>query len=197
MTQLDEWFVRDTGMNAALSWFLVGVVLSVALAGIVSEQFVTAGFAFAIAAVGIAPAVASGSWRETLPFPFLLVAALPLVLGVYRPDFASDFVDALSIATLALLVVVDLHLLTAVRMTPSFAVFFVVITTMAVAGFWAVGAGFAHTTWGTSFVQTNHQLMYVFIAATAGGLVAGGVFRWYFRRRERADTRSVEEAEYA
>ncbi|WP_458189301.1 hypothetical protein [Haladaptatus sp. NG-WS-4] len=196
MVRLDEWFVRDSETNAASSGLLVGIVLSFALAGIVFEQFVTAGFALVVATVSLVPAVLARSWRKMLPFPFVLAAALPLAVGLFRPDLASDFVDALSIATLALLVVVDLHLLTAVRMTPSFAVLFVVITTMAVAGFWAVGAGFAHATWGTAFVQTNRQLMYVFIAATAGGLVAGGVFRWYFRRRERADARFVEEVEY-
>ncbi|WP_266078183.1 hypothetical protein [Haladaptatus caseinilyticus] len=197
MTQLEDWFVRDTGLNATLSWLLLGIVASLATITILSDQLVVAGFAIAIVAVGIAPAVASRSWREMLPFPFLLVAALPLAVSVFRPDVATEFVSALSIATLALLLVVDLHLLTAVRMTPGFAVFFVVITTMAVAGFWAVGAGFAHDMWGTPFVRTNDQLMYVFIAATVGGLIAGGVFRWYFRRRERADARFAEEVEYA
>lgn len=197
MTQLEDWFVRDTGMNAALSWLLLGIVVSFAMTSILFDQLIVAGFALAVVAVGVAPVVASGSWREMLPFPFLLVAALPLAVSVFRPDFATEFVSALSIATLALLVVVDLHLLTAVRMTPWFAVFFVVITTMAVAGFWAVGAGLAHDAWGTSFVQTNRQLMNVFMAATAGGLVAGGIFRWYFRRRERADAGFIEEAEYA
>ncbi len=196
MTELEDWFVRDTEANAALSWILLGIVVAFAVTAVLFDQLVVAGFAIAVAAVGIAPMVASGSWREMLPFPFLLVAAFPLAVGVFRPDFATEFVSALAIATLALLVVVDLHLLTAVRMTPGFAVFFVVITTMAVAGFWAVGAGFAHDTWGTPFVQTNRRLMYVFIAATTGGLVAGGVFRWYFRRRERADSRYAEEAKF-
>ncbi|WP_435154884.1 hypothetical protein [Haladaptatus sp. DFWS20] len=197
MTQLEDWFVRDTGMNAALSWLLLGIVVSFATTSILFDQLVVAGFAITVVAVGIAPMIASKSWREMLPFPFLLVAALPLAVSVFRPDFATEFVSAFSIATLALLLVVDLHLLTAVRMTPGFAVFFAVITTMAVAGFWAVGAGFAHDMWGTPFVQTNNQLMSVFIAATAAGLVAGGIFRWYFRRRERADARFAEEVEFA
>lgn len=197
MTQLENWFVRDTATNAALAWLLLGIVVSFAITSIVFSQLVAAGVAIAVVGVGIAPILSGGSWREMLPFPFLLVAALPLAVSVFQPDFATEFVSALSIATLALLVVVDLHLLTAVRMTPWFAVFFVVITTMAVAGFWAVGAGFAHDMWGTPFVRTNTQLMYVFIAATAGGLVAGGVFRWYFRRRERADAQFSEEVKYA
>jgi hypothetical protein len=184
-------------MNAALSWFLMGIVLTFAFTGVLVDRLVVAGFAVAVVAVGLAPVVASGSWRTMLPFPFLFVAALPLAISVFTPDFATDLVTALSIATLALLVVVDLHLLTAVRMTPGFATFFVVLVTMATAGFWAVGAGFAHATWGTPFVRTNRHLMYVFVAATIGGLVAGVVFRWYFRRRERAETRLVEEVEYA
>jgi hypothetical protein len=197
MSQLDEWFVRESSINAALSWFFLGIILTFALAGVAVEQFVVAGFAVAIVVVGLAPVAATESWRTMLPFPFLFVAALPLAVSVYSPDVATDLVTALSIATLSLLVVVDLHLLTAVRMTAGFATSFVVIATMATAGFWAVGAGFAHYVWGTAFVQTNRQLMGVFVAATVGGLVAGAVFRWYFRRRERAGDHVTEEAGYA
>jgi hypothetical protein len=194
---LDQWFVRESGRNAALSWFLVGIVLAFAFTAVLVGQFVVAGFALAVVAVGLAPVAATGSWRTMLPFPFLFIAALPLAVSVFTPDVATDLLTALSIATLALLVVVDLHLLTAVRMTPAFATFFVVLSTLATAGFWAVGAGVAHAVWGTAFVQTNRQLMSVFTTTAVGGLVAGVVFRWYFRRRERADARTAEEVEYA
>jgi hypothetical protein len=113
----------------------------------------------------------------------LFLASLPLVLKAFGPSFVADTVVALGIAALALLVVVVLQMTTAVRMTPNFAIGFVVIATLATAGFWALGSAASARYLGTGFIQTNDELMIVFTSALVASLVSALVFRWYFRRR--------------
>jgi len=86
-----------------------------------------------------------------------------------------------------MLVVAALQSTGSVRMTPNFAVVFVVLVTMATAGFWAVGSTASAQYLGTSFVETNDELMIIFTAATLAGFVAGGLFQLYFRRQLRAN----------
>lgn len=115
----------------------------------------------------------------------MLLASAPLILGVYQPTFFREVVVGVGVAALGMLLVVALQMTTSVGMTPGFAVFFVVLTTLAFAGFWAVGSAASAATLGTPFVGTNAELVHVFSAALVGGLVGGGVFRWSFRRRLR------------
>lgn len=186
----EEWFVEDTRVNAAISWLLVGVLVLVAISAFFSVLLVQMAFAAVAAFVAIAPALASQSWTRTVPWPLLLLCSFPLATGTFGPNFFGDFLVGLSIAALGMLVVVALQLTSSVRMTPTFAVFFVVLTTMATAGFWAVGSAASARYLGTAFVETNEQLMVIFTAATLSGLVAGAIFRWYFRRRLKANVES-------
>ncbi|WP_158055375.1 hypothetical protein [Halorussus halophilus] len=190
----EEWFVKDTRVNAAVAWLLVGVLALVAISALFEFLLVRMALAAVAAFVAVVPALASGSWTRTVPWPLLLLCSIPLATGTLGPNFFADFVTGLSIAALGMLVVVALELTDSVRMTPSFAVFFVVLVTMATAGFWAVGSAASARYLGTSFVETNEQLMIIFTAATLAGLVAGGVFRWYFRRRLRANVAAETDA---
>jgi hypothetical protein len=113
----------------------------------------------------------------------LLVASLSLFVATARPVFFDDIVTGISVATLAMLVVVALELTTAVRMTPQFAIFFTVIVTLAIAGFWAVGSAASATYLGTTFIKTNTELMTIFTATLIAGVIAGVLFWLYFRRR--------------
>jgi hypothetical protein len=137
--------------------------------------------------VAIAPALAGRTWTRTVPWPLLLVATIPLAAGALGVGFFADFVTGLSIAALGMLVVAALQSTGSVRMTPNFAVVFVVLVTMATAGFWAVGSTASAQYLGTSFVETNDDLMIIFTAATLAGFVAGGLFQVYFRRQLRAN----------
>ena len=73
---------------------------------------------------------------------------------------------------------------------------FVVITTMAAAGLWAVGQWLSDLYLGTGFLlgrgteeEVEAALMWDFVAATVAGLAAGVLFEFYFRRRARIDDR--------
>jgi uncharacterized membrane protein YbjE (DUF340 family) len=104
------------------------------------------------------------------------------------------------VASVALIIAVELDVFTPVRMNQGFAVFFVTIATMAAAGIWAVFRYASDLLLSTHFLLdgrpetvVERALMLDFVAATLAGIVAGLLFEFYFRRRSRAHTRvSVE-----
>ncbi len=183
----EEWFVRDTRINAAIAWLLVFALTIVAITAFLEFLLVRMALAAVSVFVAITPALVARSWTRTLPWPLLLVCTIPLSVGAIGLSFFGNFVTGLSIAALGMLVVVALQSTGSVRMTPNFAVVFVVLATMATAGFWAVGSAASAEYLGTTFVETNDELMIIFTAATLAGFVAGGLFRVYFRRRLQAN----------
>ncbi|WP_340102190.1 hypothetical protein [Salinibaculum salinum] len=183
----EEWFVRDSRINAAIAWLLVGALVVVAITALLNFLLVHMALAAVSAFVAIAPAFAARTWTRTVPWPLLLVCTIPLSVGAIEASFFAGFVTSLSVTALGMLVVVALQSAGLVRMTPNFAVVFVVLTTMATAGFWAAGSAASAQYLGTTFVETNDDLMAIFTAATVAGFVAGGLFRLYFRRRLRAN----------
>lgn len=187
----EEWFVRDSRINAAIAWLLVVALVGVAITAFLEFSLVRMALAAVSAFVAIAPALAGRTWTRTVPWPLLLVCTLPIAAGVLGVGFVADFVTGLSIAALGMLVVAALQSTGTVRMTPNFAVVFVVLVTMATAGFWAVGSTASAQYLGTSFVETNDDLMIIFTAATLAAFVAGGLFYVYFRRQLRATLDSV------
>ena len=182
-----EWFLRDTTGNAAVSWLLTGVLVLTAVDSILAFVLFEAMLATVAAVVAIVPPSLARSWRRTLPWPFLLLASIPVVLRTVQPSFFGLVVGGVGIAALGMLVVVTLQLTTPVRMTPAFAIGSVVLATLSFAGFWAVGSAAAATYLGATFLETNDELMRVFTAAAIGGLVGGGLFRWFFRRQLKRD----------
>ncbi|SHL31160.1 hypothetical protein [Haladaptatus paucihalophilus] len=189
----EEWFIRDTRVNATIAWVLVVVFVAIAVVSFLNILFVEATMAAIAAFVAISPAVVYRSWTRTVPWPLLLVASLPLFVATARPVFLDDIVTGISVATLAMLVVVALELTTAVRMTPQFAVVFTVIVTLATAGFWAVGSAASATYLGTRFIETNTELMTIFTATFVAGIAAGVLFWLYFRRRLAANVERPRE----
>jgi hypothetical protein len=192
-----EWFVIESRVNAALSWILTGLLVLTAAFGLLNGRFDTVVLAGTAVAVALVPAVVRRSWTRTVPWPILFVASFPLVFAT-SGLFLDDILVGIGVSALALLVVVALQITTTVRMTPGFAIFFVFLVTLATAGYWAVTSAVSARYLGTAFVETNEELMIIFTAAAVAGLVAGGVFRWYFRRRLNRDLNATqEEVEFA
>ena len=195
-SDLKAWFLRDTRLNAGVVWLLTVLLAAVAVVAVLDGLLPRAFLAGTAAVVAVVPAVVERSWRKTVPWPLLLLTSLPLWLSVFRPSLFQVFVTGISTAGLAMLVVVVLQMVTRIRMTPRFAVFFVVIATLATAAVWAVGSAISARYLGTAFVETNDELMMVFSAALVAGLVAGVVFLLFFRRRLRANTARAQEVEF-
>ncbi|UPW00359.1 hypothetical protein M0R88_17845 [Halorussus gelatinilyticus] len=186
--------VEDERVNAMLGWALVAFLALVAAEEVTDGDLLWAGFAAFVAAVALVPAVADRDWTVMLPWEVLALSALP-VLGramATLPE-TSRVATYLSVAALALVVAVELHVFTPVRMTYWFAVLFVVVATIATAGIWAVVQWLSDLYLGTAFLHSEHRLMWDFVAATVIGGIAGVVFEWYFRRVARIGARLPDE----
>ena len=184
MTQIlpENWFLKETKLNAVISWVLTGMLAVTIANGLVNSRFDIVMLAGTAAIVSVVPPLVSSNWRRTVPWPLLLVATFPLVFGASGSFFGLVIVG-IGIAALALLVAVVLQMTTTVRMTPNFAIGFVMICTLGTAGLWAVLSATSARFLGSGFVETNDQLMSVFSAALVASIVSGLIFRWYFGRQ--------------
>ena len=181
--------------NALLAWALVGLFVLTVLEGLATGDYLWASFAAFVAGMATLPAVAFRDPLTMPPWEVVLIAGIP-VLGRAVATFrlTSDVATYLSIAALALLVAVNLHLFTTVEMSVGFAVLFVVVTTVAAAGAWALARWGADVWLGTELLITHpmtgaeekaveRQLMWEFVGAAVAGLVAGVFFEEYVHRQ--------------
>jgi hypothetical protein len=190
---LDSLF-SDRRYNAALGWLFVAVLLGVAGEEIVAGQPLWAAFAIVVALLVMLPSIAYRNPVVMVPWEVVALAALPVVgRAVASWQLTSALATYLSVAAIALIVAVELHAFTPVRMTIGFAVLFVVVTTMATAGIWAVVRWGSDAWLRTGFIEGPTDLMWEFVYSTAAGIVAGVVFEFYFRRRARPDERLPRE----
>jgi hypothetical protein len=171
--------------DAAAAW-----ALTLVLVGAVG-QFLNRGepewavFTALLVAVAVVVPAATRDPSVTIPAELLALVTLPVVVRAAGAlPQATPFVAA---AGLALLVAVVLDAFTSLSMTPRFAAVFVVLTTMAAAGAWAVGAWAADTLIGTAFVAGKTELMWDLVVATAVGVGAGLVLDGYFHVSDRID----------
>lgn len=181
--------LENARLNAALAWLLAGVVVLSAAVNLLAGELLWAGFALALAGLAVVPAVAARSVRTMLPWEVLLLASVPLLARPFGGVGTGSVATYLSVAAVALVIAVELHLFTPVEMTRTFAVVFVVVTTMATAGVWAVVRWLADIYLGTGFDLDERALMLEFVASTAVGVGGGVVFEYYFRRFARATER--------
>ncbi|MFC3476987.1 hypothetical protein [Halobacterium litoreum] len=200
--------IKDERTNAALGWLLVAFVALVAVES-APEDLVWVTFSAAVVVVVLVPPVAYRNAKAMLPWEVLLLVGLPVFGRAFTaPGLSSDVATYLAVAALALVVAVELDVFTPVSMTNWFAVLFVVITTMAAAGLWAIVQYASDLFLSTTFILPTeppltqaqeeaalNALMWDFVAATVAGIGAGLVFVLYFRRRASADLRLPEEVE--
>lgn len=175
--------LQSSHMNAAISWVLLLTVSFVAGISLLKGNLLWAGFATVIAAVALVPPLAFRQGTVMPPWEVLLIATLPIAgQGLVLGGTIGLLISHISIAALALLIGVELHVFTAVRMTDWFAVSFVVVTTLATAGLWAVVQWLSDEFFGTLFIPNLRTLMIHFTGATVAGIAGGIFFTLYFRR---------------
>jgi hypothetical protein len=198
--------VESRRVNAALAWLLVCFLVVTAVGQFLEGELQWAGFTAAVAVFAVVPAVALRDPTSMLPWEVLFLAALPiigraLVAGetIGGMTFTGRVTTFLAVAAVALIVAVELDVFTPVRMNHSFAIAFVVVTTMAAAGVWAVVRWASDVLVGTTFLfdgrpeaVIEEALMWDFVAATVAGVFAGVLFEYYFRRRARLRRRIPE-----
>lgn len=185
--------VEGERANALIAWAVLGFLLVTGAVELLTGQLVWAGFVLVVVALGALPAVRNRNWQTMLPWELLALAALPVggrvfVAGqtVGQITLTGRVTTYVAVAAVALIVAVLLNRFTATRMNDQFAVVFVVITTMAAAGIWAVAQWLSDIYLGTGFLDRPHAeeaLMWDFTAATIAGLFSALLFTYYFRRR--------------
>ena len=190
-TAIDR-LLRDERLNAVLGWVVAAGVGLTAVGSVLAGDLLWGVFAATVAIVMLLPPLVFADPVVMLPWEVLVLAGLP-VLGrsVATLQVASRVGTYLSVAALALIVAVELHAFTAVSMSPSFAVAFVAVATMGVAGVWAVLRWTVDLWLGTGFLldptlsehAIERGLMLEFVASTVAGVLAGVVFEFYIRRR--------------
>ena len=179
--------------NAIISWLLVGVLGVVFVESLFDFDRLWMLFVAATTVIVLVPPVAHREWRMMLPWELLTLALLPILVRALAGGEIGLFGYYLSVAGLALIVTVELHMFTEVRLTHWFAVLFVVLTTLASVAAWSVVRWNFDQRLGTEFLigpgvsqdAANAALMVEFIWVTVAGLVAGVLFDAYFRGRGR------------
>lgn len=187
----------DARLNAALGWALVGLLGLVGIESLLDGDWVWVVVSVTVAVLALVPPIAYRNYTVMLPWEVLVLVALPVVgRSLFAAGLISDVAAYLSVAAVALVIAVELDVFTPVMMTTWFAVFFVVIATMAAAGGWAVVQWLSDVYLGTTLIYPSpppvsesldqaalEALMLDFVAATLAGLLAGVIFALYFRER--------------
>ncbi|MFC4987176.1 hypothetical protein [Saliphagus infecundisoli] len=185
-----------TGANALLGWLAVAV-----LAGLAIREGLAGSYRwFSLTAAAIVPVVLPAATlrdpRAMPPWELIALVAVPVAdAALLGETLLSPVATYLAVAAVALIVAVDLHTFTAVRMTRAFALALVVIATLAVAATWNVAQWVSDTALGTDYLVSdrsgdaaNHAMMIDFLYATLAGLLAGVVLAGYLRWRSFAPT---------
>lgn len=192
----------NTTLNAAIGWVLLGALALVGVESVLDGDWVWVIVSFTVVWLGILPPLRFRDSLVMLPWEVLALGILPLVTRGLFAGLIANVAAYLGVAAVALVIAVELEVFTPVRMTTWFAVFFVVVTTMATAGIWAVLRWLSDVFLGTTLVYPRpppvepaveevalEALMWDFVAATVGGVLAGLVFALYFRRLAAGRTR--------
>jgi len=164
---------RSGRTNAAIAWLLVGVLAVTFVESILGFDRLWMDFVAATAAVVLVPPVAHRDWRVMLPWEPLVLALLPVLVRALLGGELGTFAYYLSVSGLALIITVELHVFTELRMTHWFAVTFVSMTTMASVAAWTVVRWTLDRWLGTSFLTDNEALMTEWAAVAVAGLAAG------------------------
>ncbi len=175
---------RSGRTNAVLAWAMVAVLTLVLVESALDVDLQWLVFVGSVGVLVGLPPAAHRDWRVMLPWELLVLALMPILVRGLFGGVLGIFAMYLSVAALALIVVVELDSFTELTVTPWFAVALVVLTTMAGAAAWAVVRWNLDRLLGTDYLSTNEALMWEFGWVTLAGFAAGLLFDAYFRRRE-------------
>lgn len=181
-----EDFFRNTKVNMYLGWLLTLSIAAVFAESLLDFDILWIIFSALMISVILLPVVTHRNPRVMLPWEVILIASIPVIVRTLEISVLSNQIATyLAMAGLALIIAVELHIFTNIKFNHAFAVGFTVISTLALAGIWAVLRYNMDIYLGTSYLSTNEALMIEFINATVAGLLAGIIFDIYFTRRDR------------
>jgi len=103
---------RDSRTNALLAWVLVGVLVVVFVESALDVDYGWILFVGVTGGIVLIPPAAYRDWRVMLPWELLVLALLPILVRALFGGTVGTFATYLSLAALALLVIVQLHMFT-------------------------------------------------------------------------------------
>lgn len=186
--------------NAVLGWLVI-----VLLAGLAIWQGFNGSYRW-LSLTGMAiilmvlPTVTLRDPYAMPPWELLVMVAIPVGdAALLDGTVISPIAVYLAVAAVALIVAVDVHTFTSVRMNRTFTIILVVIATLAIGATWNIAQWVVDMTLGTAYLvgdrtqdAANHAMMIDFLYAATAGSVAGMLFTRYLRHRSFASTASTE-----
>jgi len=179
--------------NAVLGWIAIVVLTVAGVVYALAGDVFAAGVAMVSVGIALVPPAVHGRPTEMVAWEVLALVTIAIVVPFF--GLFGRAVQYLPVATLALVVAVELDAFTDVRMTPDFAVGFVVAVTMAVGALWVIARYASDAYLGTSLLTTQSAVMWDLIFATGVGIAAGLVFELYFRRLSPGHNKPSRKAE--
>ena len=181
---------RRRTVEAQVSWVACTLLFLCTVYVVLDADIIWSVFGVVALSLYVLPIVTTRDPFQALPWEMTLLLASPIVLHISEGsralsesigwwDNLTSLAFAFSFATIGFLLTLELDMYTDVRMNKPFSVFFVIIFTVAVSGFWQVGEYLSDVVAGTDNLVSNHQVMKEFLWVTFGGFVMGLVYRAY------------------
>lgn len=180
--------LKDTHLNALISWAMVILLLVLGVVNLADGRLTWSVLIAALLVIIVAPALLLRKLSIMPSWYFVVLAIMPIVGNTTAYHFFFTSIPIyFSVATIALLLAAEINWFTSVRMDSKFAVLLVVITTLAISGLWHLLHWLLDINFDTAFLldgrsqeAVNAAVMHDFIYATLAGVAAGVIFGWYF-----------------
>ena len=176
---------RNGRSNAVIAWALMAIMVIVFVESVVDFDVQWIVFVGFVGAVVLLPPLAYRDWRVMLPWELLVLALFPILVRGIVGGTVGTFATYLAIAALSLIVIVEFHMFTSLKVSNVFAVILVTMTTLASVAAWTIFRWNADRLLGTNYLVDNETLMIEWLFVAMAGIVAGVMFDIYFTRRDR------------
>lgn len=114
------------------------------------------------------------------PGLLLLIVTVGVLAG--GNQFYPETAGYVAVASLGVLIAIELDVFTSVEMSRRFALGFAVLSTLAVQGLWTIGQYYSDLWFETNFLISQRELQIDIVIVTIVGFTTGLLFEWYFTR---------------
>ncbi len=183
---------REQIVEAELSWISTLVLFYSTVYMVLKLDILWVVFGIAALSLYLLPVISMRDPFRALPWEMALLLSAPMLLHVSEGSRTlmehvgwwndmTSLAFAFSLTTIGFLLTVEFQMYTDVRMNRPFAVFFVVMFTLAVSGFWELGEFVGDVVNGTHNLASNSQAMKALVWSLVGGIIMGFVYDLYMR----------------
>lgn len=179
-------------IEAELSWVSSLLLFFSTVYSVLRLDVIWVVFGITAISLYILPIISTRNLYRALPWEITMLMSAPILLHISEGSRlltnhvswwseVTSLALAFSLATIGFLLTVELRVYTSVRMNQPLSVFFVVMFTVAAAGFWQVGEFIGDQIYGTNHLGTNADVMNILVWTLVGGMIMGFVYDLYIR----------------